>query len=244
MPADLLVCDLEHRPPLAYVTARGTLDPLSATVLRQSVLKALTGEPAAVLVDLAGVTVADPVALTVFLSLSRAAAAWPGAQIVIHSAAPAVARDLDSFAIVRHTAVAAGLAEAEALAARQEGAVQVGWDVHGLAGGLAGGLAQSRDVVRAFCRRHGREALTGHAELVITELVVNAFRHGAAPVTAWVSIRGRYLHLAVRDRAPSLPRLPAPAGSVGGLMIVEALTVAWGATRTADGKTVWCTLRP
>ncbi|MEV4141761.1 STAS domain-containing protein [Dactylosporangium sp. NPDC049742] len=240
MPADLLVCDLEHRPPLAYVTVRGTLDPLTAAVLRQAVLKALTGEPAAVLVDLAGVTVADPAALTVFHALSRAAAAWPGAQIVIHSAAPAVARDLDSFAIVRHTPLAAGPAEAEALAARQEGPERLGWDVRG----LVDGLAEARDVVRAFCRGHGSESVTGHAELVITELLVNAFRHGAAPVTAWVSIRGRYLHLAVRDRAPSLPRLSAPAGSVGGLMIVEALTVAWGATRTADGKTVWCTLRP
>ncbi|MET7423281.1 STAS domain-containing protein [Dactylosporangium sp. NPDC005555] len=244
MPAELLVCDLRHRRPLAYVTVRGRLDLHTAPGLRRTVLKALAAEPRAVLVDLGGVSAVDPVALTVFLALSRAAAAWPGAQLINHSAGPSLARELDGLAIGRHAPLTAGLAEAEALAARRAGPVRVSWDV---AGG-AGGLAEARAVVRAFCARHGREAVSANAELVVTELAVNAFLHGAAPVTAWVSARDRYLHLAVQDRSPAVPRLTGPTGPIAaggrGLLIVEALTVAWGATAIPAGKIVWATLRP
>lgn len=244
VPGDPLVCEVAHTPPLAYVLVRGRLDPLTAAVLRQAVSKALTEEPEAVLVDLAGVTDVDPIALTVFVSLARAAAAWPGAQLVQHSAAPALARQLDELAINRHVPLAADRAAAEVLAGRGSGSVQVrvSWDVIGGADGLAG----ARDVVRVFCLRHGLDALSGNAELMVTELVVNAVVHGTAPITVWVSLRGRYLHLAVRDRSAVMPRLTGPdqvSGGGRGLMIVEALTVAWGATPTPDGKIVWCTLR-
>jgi anti-anti-sigma regulatory factor len=239
-----LVCELAHTPPLAYVTVRGRLDPLTAPVLRQTVLKALTAEPQAVLIDLAEVTAVDPIALTVFLSLARAAAAWPGAQLIHHSAAPALARELDELAISRHVPLVADRAEAETLAGRGSGPVQVRWEVLG----GTDGLAEARDVVRAFCLRHGLEALSDNAELVITELVVNGLVHGAAPITAWVSVRRRYLHLAVRDRSTAMPRLVGPGDASGGggrgLMIVEALTVAWGAMAAPDGKIVWCTMRP
>jgi anti-anti-sigma regulatory factor/anti-sigma regulatory factor (Ser/Thr protein kinase) len=244
VPSDPLVCELAHTPPLAYVAVRGRLDPHTAPVLRQAVLKALTAEPEAVLIDLADVTDVDPIALTVFLSLARAAAAWPGAQLIHHSAAPALARELEELAIGRHVPLAADRVAAEALAARGSGPVQVRWEVVGGVDGLAG----ARDVVRTFCLRHDLDSLSGNAELVITELAVNALVHGAAPVTAWASLRRRYLHLAVRDRSAVMPRLVGPGDSLGdggrGLMIVEALTVAWGATAARDGKVVWCTLRP
>ncbi|MFC4047574.1 STAS domain-containing protein [Dactylosporangium siamense] len=243
MSGDRLVCEVTHTTPLAHVAVRGRLDPLTAPVLRQAVLKALAEEPAAVLIDLAGVADADPIALTVFLSLARAAAAWPGATLIHHSATPALARQLDELAIGRHVPLTVDRVEAEALAGRGSGPVRVRWDVLG----GAGSLAEARDVVRVFCLRHGLGALSGNAELVVTELVVNAVVHGSAPVTAWVSLRRRYLHLAVRDRSATMPRLAVPdvAGGGGrGLVIVEALTVAWGATVTSDGKIVWCTLRP
>src|SRR5438105_3458707 len=114
VPSDSLVCQLAHTPPLAHVSVRGRLDPLTAPVLRQAVLKALTAEPEAVLIDLAGVTEVDPIALTVFLSLSRAAAAWPGAQLIHHSAAPALAHELEELAIGRHMPPAADRVAAEA----------------------------------------------------------------------------------------------------------------------------------
>jgi anti-sigma regulatory factor (Ser/Thr protein kinase)/ABC-type transporter Mla MlaB component len=244
MAAEQLVCQLEHAPPVASVSVRGRLDPQTVPVLRNAVLKALTAEPTAVLIDLSGVTGVDPIALTVFLSLARAAAAWPGAQLVSHSAAAPLADSIEELAIGRHVPLVADRAAAEALAARQGGPVQVRWEV----AGDADGLAESRGVVRTFCRGHGLAAVAGDAELLITELVVNAIVHGAAPITARAAVLRRYLHLAVGDRAAAMPRLVGPHEQDGeggrGLMIVEALTIAWGATPRRDGKVVWCTLRP
>src|SRR4051812_3669990 len=121
MATEQLVCQLEHTPPVASVWVRGHLDPQTVPVLRHTVLKALTAEPAAVLIDLSGVTGVDPIALTVFLSLARAAAAWPGAQLVNHSAAAALARSIEELAIGRHVPLVADRSAAEALAARQAG---------------------------------------------------------------------------------------------------------------------------
>jgi anti-anti-sigma regulatory factor len=242
--SDVLACEVAHTPPLAYVTARGRLDPHTAPLLRQSVLKALAAEPAAVLIDMACVTDVDPIALTVFLPLARAAAAWPGSQLIQHSSPPALARELKALAIDRHVSSAVDRADAEAVAGRLSGPVQVRWAV---AGGTEG-PAEARSAVRTFCRMHGLGAVADNAELVITELVANAVVHGSGPVTAQASVRRRYLHLAVGDRSPVLPRLVgpglAPGGGGRGLIIVDALTVAWGATDTPDGKIVWCTLRP
>jgi anti-anti-sigma regulatory factor len=241
MAPEPLVCRLDHAPPLAHVGVRGALDPQTVPVLRRTVLKALAAEPAAVLIDLSGVTGVDPIALTVFLSLARAAAAWPGAQLVNHSAAAPLAATMEDMAIGRHVPLVADRAAAEALAGRRRGPVEVRWDVYG----GADGLAESRAIVQAFCARHGLDALAGNAELVITELVVNAVVHGAAPVTARAAVLRRYLHLAVADRSPALPRLVDPGDAGGrGLMIVEALTVAWGATPRPGGKVVWGTLQP
>jgi anti-anti-sigma regulatory factor/anti-sigma regulatory factor (Ser/Thr protein kinase) len=244
VPPEPLVCQVEHARPLAYLSLKGRLDSHTAPILRRAVLKALAEEPAAVLIDLAGVADVDPIALTVFLPLARAAAAWPGTQLISHSAGPALARQLDDLAIGRHVSLVADRAAAEALAGRRGIPVQVRWDV---TAGL-GGLDEAREMVRAFSNTHGLGALAGNAELVITELVVNALVHGAAPITVWASVRLRYLHLAVRDRATAMPRLTSPDELTDdggrGLMIVEALTVAWGATPAAEGKIVWCTLRP
>ena len=166
-----------------------------------------------------------------------------GAELVNHSAAAPLAATMEDLAIGRHVPLVADRAAAEALAGRRRGPVQVRWDVYG----GADGIAESRAMVQAFCARHGLEALAGNAELVITELVVNAVVHGTAPITARAAMLRRYLHLAVADRSPALPRLIGPGPGDGGgrgLMIVEALTVAWGATPHPGGKAVWCTLRP
>lgn len=244
MSTEPLVCHVDHVPPLAYVSVRGRLDSYTAPMLRRAVLKALTAEPVAVLIDMADLTDVDPIALNLFLSLSRAAAAWPGSQLINHSAVPSLAGALQALGIGRHVSLVADRAEAEVLAGRPTGPVQMRWDV----GSKAEGLAESRDVVRTFCLGHGLDALTGNAELVITELVTNAIVHGTVPITVRASLRRRYLHLAVLDHAPGIPRVtgPDPATRMGGrgLMIVEALTMAWGTTPTPPGKVVWCTLRP
>jgi anti-sigma regulatory factor (Ser/Thr protein kinase) len=65
----------------------------------------------------------------------------------------------------------------------------------------------------------------------------------------------RLLHVSVRDHGTGLPRLGGgpgaddkPAGDElredgRGLLVVSALTHAWGCNPLPDGKVVWATLR-
>jgi len=80
-------------------------------------------------------------------------------------------------------------------------------------------------------------------ELLVSELVSNAVKTGAAPVTLGLDIHHDWLGLSVHDRDPGWPVMldPDPADTHGrGLRIVQALTEAWGVEPASDGgKTVW-----
>ncbi|MFF9342709.1 MULTISPECIES: SpoIIE family protein phosphatase [unclassified Streptomyces] len=86
----------------------------------------------------------------------------------------------------------------------------------------------------------GADPLT--VELIVSELVTNAVRHGAPPV-ALRALRGEStLTLEVRDGAATAPHLRhAKAGDEGGrgLHICSTLADAWGVRYEAEGKTVW-----
>lgn len=95
-------------------------------------------------------------------------------------------------------------------------------------------------------------AVAERAELVTSELVTNAYRHGTAgPVRLRVSLGGDVLTLTVTDRTPYAP-LPAaelPGGcaeSGRGLGLVELLSVRWGhgpvEGEAANGTEVWAEL--
>ncbi len=79
------------------------------------------------------------------------------------------------------------------------------------------------------------------AALLTSELITNALLHteGGAVVTAWVTDR---LRVEVRDcaeRRPE-PREPSADGTSGrGLMLVRALSDAWGIRSEGGGKCVW-----
>ena len=87
-------------------------------------------------------------------------------------------------------------------------------------------------------------ALTDVAQLLATELVTNAVRHAASPVTLTLECDQGAVLLAVSDESPALPRLhdPQPDDLFGrGLLLVEQLAADWGTAPDPDsGKTVWC----
>jgi anti-sigma regulatory factor (Ser/Thr protein kinase) len=82
-------------------------------------------------------------------------------------------------------------------------------------------------------------------ELLTGELVSNAVQHGPTDGDLRVGVRvdGARVRVSVRDEGPDQPRLEhldvaAPGGR--GLVLVEALSTAWGTVVHADGgKTVW-----
>jgi anti-sigma regulatory factor (Ser/Thr protein kinase) len=79
------------------------------------------------------------------------------------------------------------------------------------------------------------------AELVATELITNAWRHGRGPITLIADLRPDCLMLEVCSESDAQPnvRTDAGASSGRGLLLIEELTTAWGFTREGDQMCVW-----
>ncbi|MEU7413980.1 SpoIIE family protein phosphatase [Streptomyces sp. NPDC042638] len=84
------------------------------------------------------------------------------------------------------------------------------------------------------------------ALLVVSELVTNALVHTGGPVRLDMSLVGRRLRLAVADSCPRSPVQPTSIGweATGGrgILLVEAVSEAWGTVPVSGGKQVWADL--
>ena len=88
--------------------------------------------------------------------------------------------------------------------------------------------------------------LLDEAELLTSELVNNAVVHGRSHVSVAVRHCPDGLHVEVTDEGPgTLQRLDAglEATEGRGLLLVEAVSSAWGTSVERDAKTVWFRLR-
>nr|WP_265737509.1 SpoIIE family protein phosphatase [Actinacidiphila soli] len=103
----------------------------------------------------------------------------------------------------------------------------------------------------AAARRHVRNQLTtwnveeetaSNTELIVSELVTNAVRHGSPPIELRLINDRTTLTSEVRDTSPAAPHLRhARTIDEGGrgLFIVAQLAQVWGTRYAADGKTIW-----
>lgn len=88
----------------------------------------------------------------------------------------------------------------------------------------------------------GLDAHADVAELLVSELVTNAIRHGRTACVLELTATPTVLRAAVTDRGGGAPQLrhPAPEDVSGrGLGIVEALASRWGVENLSSGKVVW-----
>lgn len=117
-------------------------------------------------------------------------------------------------------------------------------DSGGLSAADAAWPKRLRRIVRASLTHWGRPDLVETAELLLTELATNAFRHGCGlDVGVRVSIQSDHLKIEVNDGSPSRPELRhAELDDEGGrgLFLVDCMASAWGVT--GHGTTTWCTL--
>jgi anti-anti-sigma factor len=238
-----LRCELERLGFTSVLHVAGPLDMHTSPDLRTAFLKCLADEPELVVIDLADIRVVDEIALTVLPSLARHAATWPGSSIALAAAAPPVATALDRMAICRHIPIYSSLSAALARADRA-----------GLPRRLRRRLppqlastSVAREMVDQVCVQWGLYSLTDVAQLIVTELVSNVIRHARTDMEVSLALRQRYLHVAVRDGCAAAPRRGAPNDSLReegrGLLVIEALTTAWGYAPAHGGKVVWATLR-
>jgi anti-sigma regulatory factor (Ser/Thr protein kinase) len=116
-----------------------------------------------------------------------------------------------------------------------------GGEVPGTTGVWVGRL---RKIAGARLRLWSLSALVDDAQLLISELVTNAFRHGtSSQVTFRLVIGAGSVMVEVDDGSAGRPqvRQAGPDAVSGrGLFLVNALAAAWGVS--ADGACTWCVL--
>ncbi|RZU54092.1 anti-anti-sigma factor [Krasilnikovia cinnamomea] len=225
----------------AVVTVRGRLDLATAPSLRQALLKCLAEQPEALLIDLSGMEVAGSTALSLFTSVARQAASWPGTPVLL-CAPPAVATELEHGRYGKLT-VHPDLDAARRAAPHEGTATRSVFD---RLLPVTGAVRHARDMATDACARWGLPHLTGPACLVVSELVANAVEHAGTMITLQICHRGRYLNIAVHDGSPTPPeliKLQALDRERGrGIMLVDSVAAHWGWLPSREGKVVWATL--
>ena len=107
------------------------------------------------------------------------------------------------------------------------------------------GPGQARAAVDAWARAVGAERLRDDLTLIVSELVTNAVRYGAPPVSVEVTSDDATVTVAVRDGAPGSPvaRTPDPDAEGGrGLLLIDLLALEHGVSVDPPGKAVWAAL--
>ncbi|MEV6313779.1 SpoIIE family protein phosphatase [Streptomyces sp. NPDC051776] len=101
--------------------------------------------------------------------------------------------------------------------------------------------ARARTLAAAQLTEWGLEEIAFTTELIVSELVTNAYRYGGGPLVLRL-IRDSHLICEVSDTSSTSPRLRrARTTDEGGrgLFLVAQLTERWGTRYVREGKTIW-----
>ncbi len=101
----------------------------------------------------------------------------------------------------------------------------------------------ARRFTRRTLRTWGVTEETDTILLVVSELVTNALVHTDGPVRLDLTLVNRRFRVAVADSSPRTPVKPTSIGweATGGrgILLVEAMSAAWGTVPVSGGKQVW-----
>jgi anti-sigma regulatory factor (Ser/Thr protein kinase) len=106
------------------------------------------------------------------------------------------------------------------------------------------GPAVARGFVAALLDARGLERLTYLAQLVVSELVTNAYQHAPGTDSFELELSGTddHLRISLADGSairPTLAELDQDAPRGRGMRIVQAIAARWGAEEHHGGKRVW-----
>lgn len=229
---------VEHDAGLLAVLT-GTLDLDAVASLRLRLFKCLSEQPGALFLDVSGMSVQDPLAMTVFVVVARQAARWPGVPVLLCGPSASVCAVLPRVAYRR-------LPVFPSVEAAADQAGVYGRSLPALSDILlpiAGAARQARTVATDACLRWGLEHLIGPASLIADEFVSNVVDHANTMATLRLSLRHRFLTIAVQDGSSAAPIPPDGTPDAGrGLLLVRASAHSWGWTLTEGGKVLWANL--
>ena len=220
--------------PLVRLT--GVLDRETAPEMRSALLDVLAGQPEAVVVDVADLSLARPDDAGALRDLREETVDWPAARLAL-----ADARDPGRW---RETGWPVWPGTGEALDSlgepRRDGRLTLSLEP------AAGAARRSRETIIDACDRWDRADLAGSACIVVTEMVNNVVAHAHTPMVVLLALRGAGLAVAVRDeseRIPSFTGAPAPTSYGGrGMLLIDSVATRWGNLPLANGKVVWALL--
>ncbi len=235
---------LDTRGEMTVIELTGEVSSATSIEVGDILLRCLSDQPTAVLLNLLQLQIGKPNALATLTKAARSSALWSGVPLMLiaHSA---IARQLRSTAIEDfaqvHPTMPAGIAAAKQAPPRTTA-------VRELADHPRSARICRRHVART-CTDWSCDHLAENALAVSEELVSNALRHSSGPVVHRLEFRHDALTIAVTDDTSALPILVEPAvddlpAHGYGLRIVAEHATDWGSTpTTTDGKTVWAVLR-
>jgi hypothetical protein len=215
----------------------GMLDTASAPAVRSALLDLLARQPEAVVVDVTGLTGADPSAADVLRQVARETADWPAAHLVI--CAPRGAGPWHGLGLPVWPEVADAFA---ALGDPDERG-----RLHLDLAPVIGAARRSRELVTEACGRWEQPDLAGPACIVVTEMVNNVVTHAKTPMTVLLALHGDTMSVAVRDGSATVPRFTGPVAPTSyggrGLLLIDSVSARWGNLKLAEGKVVWALLQ-
>ena len=235
-------CDVGADGDNLIVALNGRLGLREIAPLRARLLKCLAEQPEAVLIDMAGLSVGEPLALAVFTAVVRQAAQWPGIPVLFCRPTPGTRALMNRVAYQRLPTFHSVAAARAHVGMQRRTLPSITDEILP----ISGAARQARNVATDACLRWDLPHLVAPASLIVSELVSNVADHAHTMATLRLSLRRRYLTIAVRDGSPAEPvkaagiSLDARAGR--GLILVAEYAHSWGWLATDGGKVVWASL--
>ncbi len=238
-----LSCWLTQVGEVVVVGLAGRLDMATAPRLRAMLRKAEAEQPAAMVVDLSAVVVADQLPLLVLTAGQEHRQGSGYIPTVLCCADPRVVELLERSPLTRRLPVRASMAAAVQAAQETD---PVPHRVIRAFEPTRKAPALAREFLAETCRAWQLERVLPTASVVVSELCTNVVVHVGSPMTVVLTQTDRSLHVVVRDSDPTRP-VPARRGDLEstsgrGMHLIESLSKAWGVVSTTNGKAVWAVI--